>query len=87
MSFFAYYMGPLRSVSSLTIWGPPPLRSVCLLTIWKICGSHYPTLPYMYTSACPGIAKGGRSQNILTICGPCVRGAELGCRGDVLRGK
>ena len=23
MSFFAYYMGPLRSVSSLTMWGPP----------------------------------------------------------------
>ena len=23
MNFFAYYMGPLRSVSSLNIWGPP----------------------------------------------------------------
>ena len=45
LSFFAYYIGPLRSVSLLTIWGPPsrqflcllygaPLRSVSSLTIW-----------------------------------------------------
>ena len=44
ITFFAYYMGPLRSVSSHTIWGPlsdqfhcllygPPLRSVSLHAI------------------------------------------------------
>ena len=44
ITFFAYYMGPLRSVSSHTIWGPlsdqfhcllygPPLRSVSLQAI------------------------------------------------------
>ena len=32
ITFFAYYMGPLRSVSSHTIWGP--LRSLSLFTIW-----------------------------------------------------
>ena len=45
MSFFAYYRGPLRSVSLLTILGPPqvsffayyieaPFRSVSSLTVW-----------------------------------------------------
>ena len=44
VSFFAYYRGPLRSASSLTIWGPSsqflcllyggPLRPVSSLTMW-----------------------------------------------------
>ena len=54
ITFFAYYMGPLRSVSSHTIWGPlsdqfycllygpPPLRSVSLHAI----GGPHPILVF-----------------------------------------
>ena len=35
ITFFAYYMGPLRSLSSHTIWGPLSDQFRCLLyTIW-----------------------------------------------------
>ena len=49
-----------------------------MCTPWKTIENLWFTLPHMYTGACPGITGGGGgSQNSLTICGPCVRGAEL----------
>ena len=36
IAFFAYYIGPLRSISSHAIWIEAPLRSVSLFTIWGL---------------------------------------------------
>ena len=51
-----------------------------MCTPWKTIENLWFTLPHMYTGACPGITGGGGgggAQNSLTICGPCIGGAEL----------
>ena len=74
ITFFAYYMGPLRSVSSHTIWGPLSYQFHCLL-----CAPPPPQISFFacYRGATSHLGffhkiYGGplRSVSPLTIWGP-----------------